>query len=87
MNYSATFSLLARLGLAAIFIMSGLGKIGGYEGTMGYMESMGVPGILLPAVIALEVLGAAQCQLSLGAAHSLTPASPVALSANGVRTD
>jgi len=57
MNYSATLSLLARIGLAAIFIMAGLNKIGGYEGTAGYMESMGVPSILLPAVIALEVLG------------------------------
>lgn len=59
MNYSALFSLLARLGLAAIFIMAGLNKIGGYAGTVAYMESMGVPGILLPAVIALEVLGGA----------------------------
>ncbi|WP_432472577.1 DoxX family protein [Amphritea sp. HPY] len=57
MNYSATLSLLARIGLASIFIMAGLNKIGGYEGTAGYMESMGVPSILLPAVIALEVLG------------------------------
>jgi len=57
MNYSATLSLFARIGLAAIFILAGLNKIGGYEGTMGYMESMGVPGALLPAVIALEVLG------------------------------
>ena len=57
MNYSASASLLARLGLAAIFIMAGLSKISGYEGTVGYMESMGVPGALLPAVIAVEVLG------------------------------
>ncbi|UTW04132.1 DoxX family protein [Amphritea atlantica] len=57
MNFSASASLLARLGLAAIFIMAGLSKISGYEGTVGYMESMGVPGALLPAVIAVEVLG------------------------------
>ena len=38
--------------------MSGLGKIGAYAGTAGYMASVGVPGALLPAVIALEVLGA-----------------------------
>ncbi|MEH6577703.1 MAG: DoxX family protein [Amphritea sp.] len=59
MNFSVTLSLLARLGLAVIFIMAGLSKIGGYEGTVAYMESMGVPGMLLPAVIALEVLGGA----------------------------
>ena len=57
MNYSSTLSLLGRIGLAAIFILAGWNKIGGYEGTAGYMESMGVPGILLPAVIALELLG------------------------------
>lgn len=57
MNYSALASLLGRIGLAAIFILAGWNKIGGYEGTAAYMESMGVPGILLPAVIALELLG------------------------------
>lgn len=48
---------LGRLLLATIFIMAGLNKIGGYSGTQGYMEAMGLPGMLLPVVIALEVLG------------------------------
>ena len=53
------FSELAgRIFLATIFLISGLGKIGAYAGTAGYMASVGVPGALLPAVIALEVLGA-----------------------------
>ncbi len=43
--------------LAMMFVMSGLNKISGYAGTQGYMEAMGVPGQLLPLVIALEVLG------------------------------
>lgn len=47
--------LLARLLLAHIFLLAGLGKISGYAGTQGYMESMGVPGALLPLVILLEV--------------------------------
>lgn len=38
--------------------MSGLGKIGAYAGTQSYMEAAGVPGALLPWVIALEVAGA-----------------------------
>ena len=39
--------------------MAGIGKLGaGYAGTQGYMESMGVPGMLLPLVIALEIGGA-----------------------------
>ena len=52
------FTMLAgRAMLAAIFIVAGLDKIGGYAGTQAYMESAGIPGILLPAVIALEVAG------------------------------
>jgi putative oxidoreductase len=50
--------LTGRVLLAAIFLISGLGKIGGYAATAGYMTSVGVPGALLPAVIAFEVLGA-----------------------------
>jgi putative oxidoreductase len=58
MNKLQTFSAPAgRFFLAMIFIMSGLNKIGAYAGTQGYMEAMGVPGGLLPLVIALEVLG------------------------------
>jgi len=49
---------LGRILIAAIFLISGLGKVTGYAGTQGYMEAMGVPGALLPLVIALEVLGA-----------------------------
>ena len=40
-----------------IFIFSGFTKITGYAATQGYMESMGVPGMLLPLVIAVELLG------------------------------
>ncbi|MDD9892917.1 MAG: DoxX family protein [Gammaproteobacteria bacterium] len=50
-------NLVGRIGLALIFVMAGFNKIGGYEGTVGYMESMGVPGALLPLVIALELGG------------------------------
>ncbi len=49
--------LAARSLMAAIFILAGLSKISGYEGNLAYMASVGVPGFLLPAVIALEVLG------------------------------
>lgn len=47
----------ARTLLALIFIIAGLQKITGYEGTQAYMEFMGVSGALLPLVIAVEVLG------------------------------
>ena len=48
---------IGRLFIALIFIMSGLNKMGSYSGVAGWMEAMGVPGALLPLVIALEVLG------------------------------
>ena len=49
--------LVARIFLGHIFLIAGLGKIAAYEGTQGYMESMGVPGMLLPLVILLEIGG------------------------------
>lgn len=54
---NAFFPLLGRLGLASIFILSGWGKIAGYAATQGYMAAMGVPGMLLPLVIVLELGG------------------------------
>ena len=51
------FGLVGRVLLALMFVAAGYGKIGGYAGTQGYMESMGVPGMLLPLVIALELGG------------------------------
>lgn len=55
MNHFAT--LLGRIGLALIFVVSGWSKIGGYAATQGYMDAMGVPSSLLPIVIAAELLG------------------------------
>ena len=50
--------LVGRIGLSAIFILSGIAKLGaGYAPTQSYMESMGVPGGLLPLVILAEVAG------------------------------
>lgn len=46
-----------RVLLATMFFMAGLTKITGYAGTQGYMEAMGVPGMLLPLVIILEIFG------------------------------
>jgi len=46
-----------RVLIALIFVMSGISKLGSFAGTQAYMESAGVPGMLLPVVIALELLG------------------------------
>ena len=48
---------VARIMISLIFVTSGFSKISGYAGTQGYMEAMGVPGAILPLVIAVEVLG------------------------------
>ena len=61
MNQMATnvSDLAGRILIASLFLMAGVGKLGsGYTATQGYMEAMGVPGALLPAVIALEIGGA-----------------------------
>lgn len=49
--------LLGRILMAQIFIIAGIGKIMGYTGTQAYMASHGVPGMLLPLVILLEIGG------------------------------
>jgi putative oxidoreductase len=49
--------LIGRLMLVAIFVQSGWGKIWAYEGTAKYMDSQGVPGMLLPLVIIVELVG------------------------------
>ena len=49
--------LAGRVLLGHIFLLAGINKISGYEGTAGYMEAMGVPGELLPLVIILEIVG------------------------------
>lgn len=52
------FELGGRVFIALLFVVAGYGKLGaGYAGTAGYMESVGVPGLLLPLVIALELGG------------------------------
>ena len=54
---NASTQLTGRVLMSSIFIMAGINKISGYAGTQGYMESMGVPGALLPLVILLQVGG------------------------------
>ena len=48
---------IGRVLLALMFVLAGVNKISGYAGTQGYMDSMGVPGALLPLVILLEIGG------------------------------
>ena len=53
-----TIEFTGRILLGHIFLLSGLSKLGeGYAGTAAYMESADISGGLLPAVIALEIIG------------------------------
>ena len=50
-------SLIGRVLIAAIFVLSGFSKMGGYSAAQTYMQSAGVPGWLLPLVILNELGG------------------------------
>jgi putative oxidoreductase len=82
-TYQNVADLGGRLLISYMFLTAGLAKISGYAGTQGYMEAMGVPGGLLPLVIALEVLGAVavivgyQTRLAAGALAAFTLAAAV----------
>ena len=58
-NMQNTTVLVGRILLALIFILSGWGKITGFDGTVGYIASKGMPMPQLMAIgaIAVEVLG------------------------------
>ena len=57
-NLEKLSDLTGRILISAIFLVSGFGKITQYAGTQAYMAASGVPGSLLPLVIALEIGGA-----------------------------
>ena len=56
-NTDAVLALIARVLMAYIFLVAGWGKISAYSATVGYMESMGVSGALLPLTILVEFGG------------------------------
>jgi putative oxidoreductase len=55
---SDAIALIGRLLLAAMFVYAGYGKIGGFEGTAGYIASKGLPlaQLLAAGTIALEIV-------------------------------
>lgn len=59
--------LLARIFLGALFLLSGIGKLQGYEGFQSYMEAGGVPGALAPLVIAVEIIAGAAVMIGFQA--------------------
>ena len=48
---------LGRGVLGGFFVLAGINKLANYANTVAYMEGVGLPGALLPLVIALELGG------------------------------
>ena len=51
------FDLIARVSISILFLLNGIFKINNFEGTVGWMESFGLPGILIFPAIILEIVG------------------------------
>ena len=49
--------LVARILISALFLLNGVFKISNYDGTVGWMEGYGIPGILIIPAIILEIVG------------------------------
>ena len=49
--------LLGRILISVIFLLNGFFKISNYDDTVGWIESFGMPGILIIPAIILEVIG------------------------------
>jgi putative oxidoreductase len=50
-------ALVGRLLMAALFLLEGWSKLRGYDAAVAYMQRYGVPALLLPATIAVEIGG------------------------------
>ena len=48
--------LIGRILISALFLLSAYNKISSIDGTMGWMEGFGIPGLLLYPTIALEII-------------------------------
>lgn len=58
--------LIGRILLAALFIPAGIGKIGGFAGTVGYIASQGLPLPQVAAVVAIIIEVGVAAALLLG---------------------
>ena len=65
-NTQAAAALIGRVLLALIFITSGFGKITGFEGTVGYIASKGLPLPQIGAIIAIVVELGGGLMLAIG---------------------
>lgn len=54
-TYENALNLIGRFLIAALFLPAGLSKLTGFAGTVGYIQSVGLPSPTAAAVIALVV--------------------------------
>ena len=74
-----------RAVLGGFFVLAGINKLTNYGGTTIYMEDAGLPGALLPLVIALEFLGG--LIVATGRPARLLPWAAIALAGFSVLTN
>jgi putative oxidoreductase len=55
MNSNKFVPLLGRILIGVPFLMSGLGKLGAYAGTVGYITSVGLPAATLAYIVAVAI--------------------------------
>ena len=53
---SNIFDLLGRVLISSLFLISAYNKLFSIDGTMGWMEGYGVPGLLIYPTIVLEII-------------------------------
>mgnify|MGYP001348266529 FL=1 len=53
---SNIFDLLGRILISSLFLVSAYNKLFSIDGTMGWMEGYGVPGLLIYPTIVLEII-------------------------------
>ena len=53
---SNIFDLLGRILISTLFLISAYNKLFSIDGTMGWMEGYGVPGLLIYPTIVLEII-------------------------------
>ncbi len=54
-TFTPYINTVGRVLISAIFLLSGISKVSAYAATQGYMAAMGLPGEILPLVIAFEI--------------------------------
>ena len=76
---------VGRAVLGSFFVLAGINKIASYAATVEGMEAVGLPGILLPLVIALEIAGG--LVVAVGRPARLLPWAAIALAGFTVLTN